>query len=264
MRTESTMGHKFTIAFTRREAELYRSQGLFEEAQQLYREVLDNSDRLGGRLSKSLRAQILKIEDELAAMEVDLVDYVSERDMNILKRSWRGADSPNDILTCATALGDVGLFQDGVEEYRKLIRLKQPVTHFVRGLTDCLLGTHSLNTIEAAIEKIIAKDYGHGHRPAILRAAFALDMERRGYFTIALRLYKALLKEVPQTQWVTVAKRIKALKTKMQKQTSPIADAENASFSGPADTAARFNRRVGRLRRHLDQLRAFVQRRRQA
>ncbi len=262
--TASIMGNKLTIAFTRREAELYRSQGLFEEAQQLYRDVLENTDALGGRLSKSLQNQILQIEDELAAMEVDLVDFVSARDMSILKRSWLGADSANDILTCATALGDIGLFEAGVEEYRKLIRRKLPVAKFVRGLTDCLLGIHSLTTIERAIEQIIAQDFSNGHHPAILRAAFALDMERRGYYPTALNLYKALLKEVPQSQWSKVACRIKALKAKMKTATDHASETEAVSCSAPADKSARFRRRMGRLRKHLDQLRALVQRRQQA
>lgn len=258
------MGNKFTIAFTRREAELYRSQGLFEEAQQLYRDVLENSDALGGRLSKSLKNQILKIEEELEAMEVDLVDFVSERDMNILKGSWRGANSANDILTCATAFGDIGLFEAGVEEYRKLIRRKLPVAQFVRGLTDCLLGIHSLTTIENAIEQILAQDFSNSHNPTMLRAAFALDMERRGYHRIALNLYKALLKEVPRSHWTAVARRIKALKARMKAPSAHNAHAEATASSAPADKAARFHRRVGRLRKHLDQLRALVQRRQQA
>ncbi len=258
------MGNKFTIAFTRREAELYRSQGLFEEAQQLYRDVLENADALGGRLSKSLRNQILKIEDELAAMEVDLVDFVSERDMNILKRSWRGANSATDILTCATAFGDIGLFEAGIAEYRKLIRRKLPVAQFVRGLTDCLLGIHSLATIEKAIEQIITQDFANGHKPATLRAAFALDMERRGYYATALHLYKALLKEVPQSHWPKVARRIKSLKAKMKATPAHDAPTDTASIAEPADKSARFHRRVGRLRKHLDQLRALLQRRQQA
>ncbi len=255
------MGNKLTIAFTRREAELYRSQGLFEEAQQLYRDVLDNSDTLGGRLSTSLQNQILQIEDELAAMEVDLVDFVSARDMSILKRSWLGADSTNDILTCATALGDIGLFEAGVEEYRKLIRRKLPVAKFVRGLTDCLLGIHPLTTIERAIEQILAQDFCNGHHPTILRAAFALDMERRGYYPTALNLYKALLREVPPSQCEMVDRRISALKAKMETAPDHAPPSNEESCSEPADKSARFRRRMGRLRKHLDHLRSLVQRR---
>ncbi len=256
------MGNKLTIAFTRREAELYRSQGLFEEAQQLYRDVLSNTDTLGVRLSKSLREQILTIEDELAALEVDLVDFVSDRDMNILKCSWRGADTTNDILTSATALGDIGLFAAGVEEYCKLIRRKLPVTHFIRGLTDCLLGIHSLDTIEDAIEQIIHQALSNDRNRILIRAAFAMDMERRGYNHTALRLYQTLLKEVPQTHWAAIARRIKALKIKMKAQGAPTAKGDQPPSTEPANQSARFQRRIGRLRKHLHQLRTFLQRQR--
>ncbi|MGD8241187.1 MAG: hypothetical protein PVF55_01295 [Desulfobacterales bacterium] len=256
------MGNKLTIAFTRREAELYRSQGLFEEAQQLYRDVLSHADTLGGRLSKSLREQILTIEEELEALEVDLVDFVSDQDMCILKRSWRGADTTNDILTSATALGDIGLFAAGVEEYCKLIRRKLPVTRFIRGLTDCLLGLHALDTIEDAIEQIINRELPNGRIRITMRAAFALDMERRGYHLTALRLYHKLLKEVPQTHWAAIARRIKALKAKMKAQVSQTAEGEKPPTNKPANQSARFQRRIGRLRKHLHQLRSFLQRQR--
>ena len=254
------MSNKFTIAFTRREAELYRSQGLFEEAQQLYRDVLSNSDALGGRLSRSLRLQIQKIEDELAALEVDLVDFVSDRDMNILKGSWRGADTANDILTCATALGDIGLFEAGVEEYCKLIRRRLPVTRFIRGLTDCLLGLHSLANIEDAIEEIINQDFSSERNRITIRAAFALDMERRGYYRTALHLYQTLLREVPRTQWTAIARRMKGLKRKMKYQDAQVVKKNTPSSAGPADQSARFQRRIDRLRKHLHQLRSFLQR----
>ena len=41
------MTNKLTIAFTRREAELYRSHGLLEEARQLYRQGMDEAGTLG-------------------------------------------------------------------------------------------------------------------------------------------------------------------------------------------------------------------------
>jgi hypothetical protein len=49
------MTNKLTIAFTRQEAELYRSHGLLEEAHQLYRQVLDESTTLGPSLETSLQ-----------------------------------------------------------------------------------------------------------------------------------------------------------------------------------------------------------------
>ena len=261
MRSESSsMGNKLTIAFTRREAELYRSQGLFEEAQQLYRDVLSNSDTLGGRLSRSLQLQIQKIEDELAALEVDLVDFVSDRDMNILKGSWRGADTANDILTCATALSDIGLFEAGVEEYCKLIRRRLPVTHFIRGLTDCLLGLHSLATIEDAIEEIIKQDFSSERNRITIRAAFALDMERRGYYRTALHLYQTLLRKVPRSHWAVIARRMKSVKRKMKRQDSQAVKKNTPPSTAPADQSARFQRRINRLRKHLHHLRLFLQR----
>jgi hypothetical protein len=50
----------------------------------------------------------------------------------------------------------------------------------------------------------------------------------------------------------------------MKTATDHASETEAVSCSAPADKSARFRRRMGRLRKHLDQLRALVQRRQQA
>lgn len=102
----------------------------------------------------------------------------------------------------------------------------------------------------------------HGQQTHHLRAAFALDMERRGYYRTALSLYEKLLTEVPRTDWVPISERIKTLKSKMRAQTHSVQAWDKAPSSQPADKSARFHRRLDRLRKRLHQLRAFMQRRR--
>ena len=68
-RRATPMTNKLTIAFTRREAELYRSHGLLEEARQLYRQVMDEAGTLGPSLAASLQEKIRNLEDELAQLD---------------------------------------------------------------------------------------------------------------------------------------------------------------------------------------------------
>jgi tetratricopeptide (TPR) repeat protein len=206
------MTNKLTIAFTRREAELYRSHGLLEEARQLYRQVMDEAGTLGPSLAESLQEKIRKLEDELAELEVDLTDVVSERELCILRDGWGDAQSPSEISTCASALGSIGLYEASIEEYRKLIRLNQPFAEYIVGFTDSLLAVYTPETIKGEIDAIIDSDQPEEAHPIGLRIAFAMELSRRGLDRPALALYEAAqaIKPLP--------KKIDALVTALQKR----------------------------------------------
>jgi len=185
------MTNKLTIAFTRREAELYRSHGLLEEARQLYRQVLDEAGTLGPSLAESLQEKIRSLEEELAELDVDLSGVVSERELCILREGWGDAQSPSDIGTCAAALGSIGLYEAAIQEYRKLIHLQQPLADYIQGLTECLLAVYAPEAILAEIEAIIDRDQPEETHPNALRVAFAMELSRRGLERSALALYEA-------------------------------------------------------------------------
>jgi len=251
------MPQKLTIAFTRREAELYRSQGLLEEAQRLYGEVLAESADLGGRLAQSLQDQIRKIEIELAKLDVDLREVVSERELGILRESWGDANTPLDILNCAVSLGDIGFHEAACDEYRRLIRLQQPFSEYLPGLTDCLLALHRPSELEARVNEIIRQDLPEGCNPSGLRAAFALDLERRGYLETARALLQVVQNEVPGSQWVQ--EKLQALDDKLRLRKATSVD---KSGPPPAERAAYFHRRIDRLRQHLQRIKDLLRLRR--
>ena len=174
------MTNKLTIAFSRREAELYRSHGLLEEARQLYRQVLEEAGTLGPSLAESLQEKIQTLENELAELDVDLTDVVSERELCILRDGWGDAQSPSDVNTCASALGSIGLYEAAIEEYRKLIRLQQPYADYTVGLTDCLMAVYTPDMIEGVLDTIIEQDQPETAHPNGLRIAVAMELARRG------------------------------------------------------------------------------------
>jgi tetratricopeptide (TPR) repeat protein len=225
------MANKLTIAFSRREAELYRSHGLLEEARQLYHQVLEESGALGPGLAESLQEKIRQLEDELAELDIDLSDVVSERELCILREGWGDAQSPADVRTCATALGSIGLYEAAVEEYRKLIRLQQPLADYIAGLTDCLMAIYPQELIKDEIEAIVARDQPENSHPNVLRIAFAMELSRRGADSPALALYEAARAIHPlpariETQVKALKKRLKARPSKDQ---SPLAEVRASS-----------------------------------
>ncbi len=185
------MTNKLTIAFTRREAELYRSHGLVEEAQKLYREILDESTALGASLEASLQEKINTLEKELTELDIDLSEVVSEQELEILRQGWGDSQRPSDIKICASALNNIGLFEAAIEEYGKLIHLKLPFAEYLDGLTDCIAKTYAPERIADAVETIIARYMPQEVNPTGLIVGIAVRLTRQGLDQPALSLFQS-------------------------------------------------------------------------
>ncbi len=203
------MTNRLTIAFTRREAELYQSHGLHEEAHDLYRQVLDNSTTLKPSQAAPLQERISQIEQELAKSDINFSDVVSQKELNILRESWGDAQSPSDICICALALSSLGLHKAAIEEYCKLIHLNHTQAEYVDGLIDCIVTVYTPETIGVAIDSILSLHQPPDAHPTALRIGIAVALARRGLDQPALELFQLTRAIQPLPDKVeTLAKKI--------------------------------------------------------
>jgi tetratricopeptide (TPR) repeat protein len=251
------MTNKLTIAFTRREAELYRSHGLLEEAHQLYRQVLDESATLGPSLATSLQEKIGRLEKdltELTELEIDLSDVVSERELSILREGWGDAYSPSDISTCASALSSIGLYEAAIEEYGKLVRLNQPQADYIDGLTDCIVAVYAPETIGDAVEAIVARYQPPEAHPTGLRIGIAAAMARRGLDQTALTLFQSARSIRP------LPDKVETFVKGIQKRLGHSADSTDSGLSTPAKGKGAVRQIKSYLANRLTRLRGLIRR----
>ena len=244
--------NKLTIAFSRREAELYRSHGLLEEARQLYRQVLDEAGTLGPSLVESLQDKIRRLEDDLAELDVDLTDVVSERELCILRDGWGDAQSPSDVNTCAAALGSIGLYEAAIEEYRKLVRSQQPYVDYIEGLTDCLMAVYSPQSIGGGVDAIVERDQPETAHPNGLRIAVAMELARRGDDRPALAMLEAARAIRPLPHKIDAL--AQALEERLQTN-----DAQGLENAAPSNNSRAHQIKI-RLANRLARLRGLVRR----
>lgn len=222
------MTNKLTIAFTRREAELYRSHGLLEEAHQLYRKVLDESTTLGPGLAASLQEKTGELKKALTELEIDLSDVVSERELSILREGWGDANSPSDISTCASALASIGLYEAAIEEYGKLVRLNQPQADYIDGLTGCIVAVYPPETIADAVEAVVDCYQPQEAHPTGLKIGIAAGLARRGLDRPALTLFQSAraIQPLPES--------VETFVKEIQKRLEHGADSTDSGLSTPA------------------------------
>jgi hypothetical protein len=246
------MANKLTIAFTRREAELYRSHGLLEEARQLYRQVLEEAGTLGPSLTASLQEKIGQLEAELAELDIDLSDVVSERELCILREGWGDAQSPADISTCAAALGSIGLFEAAIEEYGRLVRLNQPLSGYIEGLTDCIVAVYAPETIAEGVAAIAERNVPPEAHPTGLRIAIAMELARRGIDHPSLAVFTAAraIRPLPEKVEAFVERLQKRLRAHPQRSGNDTpAGGKNAAHQLKIRLANRLARLRGLVRR---------------
>jgi hypothetical protein len=151
-------------------------------------------------------------------------------------------------------LSSIGLYEAAIEEYRKLIRLKQPLADYMVGLSDCLLAVFPPDQIDGEIEAIIEREQPEGTHPNRLRIAFAMELARRGVDRPALALYETARSIQP------LPPKINALADALEKRLPirSVRDAENndAPRGNPAhQLKVRLANRLARLRGLIRKLR---------
>jgi tetratricopeptide (TPR) repeat protein len=251
------MTNKFTIAFTRREAELYRSHGLLEEAHDLYRQVLDISTTLGPSLAAPLQEKIVQLENELtelAELETDISDVVTNRELSILRESWGDAHSPADIGICASALCSIGLYEAAIEEYCKLVRLNQPQADYVDGLTDCIVAVYAPEAIGDAVEALIALHQPPEAHPTALRIRIAAALTHRWLDQPALTLFHSARSIRP------LPDRVEFFVKEIQKRLDRGATSIDSRLSTPVKEKGAARQLKSYLSRHLARLQSLLHR----
>jgi len=248
------MTNKLTIAFTRREAELYRSHGLLEEAHDLYRQVLDKSTTMGTRLAAPLQEKISQLEKELAVSDVDISDVVSQKELSILRQSWGDAQSPTDICICASALSSIGLYKAAIEEYCKLVRLNQPQAEYLEGITDCIVAVYTPETIGVAVEAIVAQHQPPEAHPTGLRIGIGEALARRGLDQPALSLFQSARAIQP------LPEKVEIFVNKIQERLGHNADSIGKRLSTPVEKEGAARQLKGYLASRLTRLQRFINR----
>ncbi len=107
-----------------KEAEIYRSMGLFQESLSVYDEILTSlSENETGRREIILKT-VRVIEKEIESQDTH-VPEISPEDISIIQEVV-AVDDVNGILDNASAFKQLGLMNEAVIEYEKLFKNRLP------------------------------------------------------------------------------------------------------------------------------------------
>lgn len=173
------------------EAEIYHSQGLFEEALGLYEKILKDFPDLGAENHQAVSAAMEKLQTSIDECCQD-DDTLTAEDISLIKTAWEDSGSPDEVLDTASAFMELGLYREALDEYQKLVGMDFPLEQIFDNIAECLFNLHSPSRVIDQIENILEEQSVASEKQAPLLYQFGLEMEDRGHPDLALEFYESV------------------------------------------------------------------------
>ena len=195
------------------EAEVCFTMGLFDEALSLYEQVLQEFSDLSAEQKSEVEAKVMSIRGDLAEREKDEAGSVSTEEISMLKKSLSGQEDAPAILDSASAFKDLGLFEEALAEFEKLLLLDYPPEKVVPEIADCFFKLYSVNDLFGKAMKCAGDQRISAEKRGRLKFLFGEEMERRENRDLAIDLYEEAEKDLPDDK--DVSKRLELLRSRL-------------------------------------------------
>ena len=195
------------------EAEVCYSMGLYDEALSLFNQILQDFPDLDDEKKKSVQTRIGEINARLEEQSADEAGSVSTEEISMLKKSLSGQEDAPAIMDSASAFKDLGLYEEALSEYEKILVLDYPAEKIAADIVDCLLKLYSPNDLFDKIMKVVGDQRLDAEKRGTLKYHFGLEMEKRDYRDLALDLYEEGEKDAPDHP--ELLKRIETLRSRL-------------------------------------------------
>ncbi len=176
------------------EAEVCRSMGLFADSLKIYENILGSVSPQDSQIQDKIQKRIRLLKHEI---ETEEPKGVSAKDISMLRERLSNQGDVQAILDSASAFKEMGLHEEALPEYAKLLKEDYPVDKVMPEICDCLLKLHSPSKAFSKLEILLkplslAKD-----DMAAILFLFGQDMEKRDHREVALDNYKTAHKMSP-------------------------------------------------------------------
>jgi len=180
------------------EAEVCRSMGLYDESLTIYQQILSRLPEEDDQTLETIKKRINGVKQEMADRKQTEPKQVSAEDISILKKTMSGDESKSAVLDSAAAFNDMGLFNEAVAEYEKLLFQDFPVEEIFPELAKSLLKLHAPSKVVEHVEKLVSDKRLEKKKRAKIKLYFGQEMERKEHKDQALDFYKAAIELDPK------------------------------------------------------------------
>jgi len=174
------------------EADVCRSMGLYDEALDIYKQIISSLPKKDVQTLKTIKAKISEVDKDVADLEKIEPNQVSAEEISKFNETMMDDDESNTaLLDSAAAFSDMGLHKEAAAEYQKLLFQDCPVEKIFPQFAKTILKLHSPTKAVEQIEALVDDQRLDKKKRASIKFYFGKEMDRREHKDQALDLYKA-------------------------------------------------------------------------
>ena len=174
------MTGKIANALIRKEADTYRSQGLSQEALDLYKNLLASSPHIPPDIKAAIERQLQQIELEIGCAASEERQELSDEQIAVIKQGWGEHAAVEDIVTCAKSFYQVGRYGDALEELKKLGPKGYAPKRLIGPIAACLVRLHGSEALPAAVDQLASELFRESEEILSFQLAIAQKMHKHG------------------------------------------------------------------------------------
>ena len=206
-----------------KEAETCYSMGMMNESVTIYERILSGLQGREGQIRETIRSKIKKIKQEIEIQEEADNKGFTEEDISIFKKTLAVHDDVPTLLDGAAALKELGLMDEAIAEYEKLLEFdytKFDYSNFdyspVRIMRDYLTCLLEIKQPQKAVKEAYKVIYKHNLKEketAELKYWLGLQLEKKDQKDLAYELYETASEIDPSNK--EIIDRLNSLKAKI-------------------------------------------------
>ena len=206
-----------------KEAETCHAMGMMQEAVTVYEQVLEGLSDKDGQLRETIRSKISKLKKELSEQEAEESKGFSAEDISIFKKTLSVHDDVPTLLDGAAALKELGLIDEAIVEYEKLLefdytkfdysKLDYSPVKILCDYLECLLAVKQPQQVVKEAYKVIYKLNLKEKETAEIKYWLGLNLEKKDHNDLAHELYETAAEIDPSN--TDIKEKLESLKAKI-------------------------------------------------
>ena len=183
-----------------KEAETCYSMGMMQEAVTIYKAVLSGLQGKDGQIRDTIQSKINKLIEELSAQEEADNKGFSAEDISIFKKTLSVHDDVPTLLDGAAALKELGLIDEAIAEYEKLLefdyskfdysKFDYSLAKIIRDYLGCMLEVKQPQKVVKEAYKVVYKHSLKEKETAEIKYWLGLQLEKKDHNDLAYELYE--------------------------------------------------------------------------
>jgi len=173
-------------------AEAYEKHGLYNEALELYKDILAGDAGLDEDAIQQIKFKVNELGKEIEDKDNETPYNLSTEDVSHIKTGLSIGESGPEIFDSATAFKELGLYKEAVSEYKKLFQTDYLIDDFLPDFLECTLAVNSPSDVVKEIEQVIKENNLDNKTRASVNFMLGVELDKRHYKEQATKCYEVV------------------------------------------------------------------------